>query len=349
MQRVNWILSLALLGLVIPSATVKAETGTETTIPALFSLAQDNGDQPAEPAAPAEPMADEPMSSGDEWDIAGYVNMRPADPQPLGTFDLKVFFDYSTASDGSDDDFFTRFAWEWGFLENHELVLKLPINYGDGEEGNADISVGWHWRLWKEDGWIPAFAIYNEVRLPTGNDSSGVDWEIRPIITKSIIENSLRLHVNPFFKWLGGDNIETNAWKHAGDNTDEDRPFGWNERGSTNWGGNSWFWNRDRKTDREFQAGSTFGLDYKLTDAATVNFNYILDSGVLNGYGMQHSMEAGIDYNIMANQWLTWSTRWTLDGDSQGDNWGMVLGYVIRFDGPKMGWRTAEVPYPWFE
>ena len=46
---------------------------------------------------------------------------------------------------------------------------------------------------------------------------------------------------------------------------------------------------------------------------------------------MQHSMEAGMDYSLTDNQTLTWATRWTLDGDDQGDNWGFSLGYIFSF------------------
>jgi len=85
-------------------------------------------------------------AGGGGGDVEGPVQMRAADVQEQGTFDLKIGLDYGTSSNGLDDDVSNRFELQWGFMEGHELVLKLPVGYGDGRiEGNGDLSVGWQW------------------------------------------------------------------------------------------------------------------------------------------------------------------------------------------------------------
>ncbi len=245
---------------------------------------------------------------GGGWDVEGPVSMRAADVQEQGTFDLKIGLDYGTSSNGSDDDVSNRFELQWGFLEGHELVLKLPVEYCDGRvEGNADLSVGWQWKFLDGDGgWMPAMAVYNEVRTPTGYHSSGWDWELRGVFTWDLDPGTCRLHLNPFIRFLDTDNLETNMNR---DRDPEDAEI----------------------TGRHFAAGGIIGVDHRLTDSTVINVDYILDSGRLDGYSMQHSMEAGMDYQLNDNQMLTWATRWTLDGDDQGDNWGLSLSYIFSF------------------
>ena len=241
--------------------------------------------------------------------------MRSADVQEEGTFDLKLLFDYGTSSDRSDDDYGNRVELQWGVYADHELVFKLPINYGDGEEGNVDVSVGWQWRLLEADGgWMPAMAVYNELRLPTGNGSEGVDWELRGVFTWELEPGKCRMHLNPFIRFMDTGNLETNL---ADARRDDDLGF--------------LFGDDDEVSGRHFAAGGIIGFDHRLTDSTVVNFDYILDSGRLDGYSMQHSMEAGMDYQLSDNQTLTWATRWTMDGDDQGDNWGFTLGYNFTF------------------
>ena len=243
-------------------------------------------------------------SSRNNWTVNGPVSMMSADVESVGTLELNITMDFGTSSDGSDDDFGTSFELQWGVAENHQINVGLPFNYGDGEDGNGDIYLGWQWKLWDEGAHgcplMPSFAIYNEIRLPWGHQSSGVDWELRGIFTKSIIDNTWRVHANPFLRVLGGDNIETN--------------------------------NLNGKTQRNFAAGVILGTDYQLTDSTVLNFDYILDSGELNGYSMQHSMEAGLTYSLADNRKLAWVNRWTMDGDSQGDNWGMGLQYIVALN-----------------
>ncbi len=252
--------------------------------------------------------------SGDDGDVEGPVSMRSADVQAQGTFDLKIIADYSTSSDGSDDDIGNRFELQWGFMENHELVLKLPVGYGDGRiEGNGDVSVGWQWKFHEGDGsWMPSIALYHEMRLPTGYHSSGHDLEVRGVFTWDVNPGTCRLHLNPFIRFMDTDNLETNMSRELESNGASPSEY-------------------KNVSGRHFAAGGIIGIDHRLSDTTVINVDYILDSGRLDGYRMQHMMEAGMDYKLSDSRMLTWATRWTMDGDDQGDNWGLSVGYIFSF------------------
>lgn len=245
------------------------------------------------------PFYQEGGGGSDHWDVSGPVRMRSADPEETGELQIKNIFGYSTSSDGSDDDLEYELELEWGFLPNHHMILELPVEVGDGEvEGNADITLGWHWRLWTEQDWIPAFAMRNLVRLPSGVDSDGVDYEFRGLFTKSITPNQLRLQFSPSFKVVNGD-------IHDG--------------------------------DRSFQWEVYAGFDYRLSEAAALNLAYLYGSSESNGASDQHSLELGLDWDIAEHRMLAFGTKLGLDGDSEGDNWGFKVSYIFSLDAPSFG------------
>ena len=234
------------------------------------------------------------------WDITGPIRLRSADPEPPGELAVKTIFDYSTSSDGSDDDLEYEFELEYGIAPNHELILEVPVELGDGAtEGNADITVGHHWRLWKEQDILPAFALRNYIRVPSGYHSSGVDYELRGLITKSIIPDKFRLHLNPFLKSVNGDNEEDH---------------------------------------RYFQWGAIVGADYRLADNLVLNLDYVHETAETNGQRNQHTMEVGVDWHFAEHQALGFVTRAGLDGDGDGENFGCAVSYIYTFDNvPALG------------
>ncbi len=235
----------------------------------------------------------------EDWDVSGPVRMRSADPEEVGELQIKNIFGYSTSSDGSDDDLEYELELEWGFMPDHHLILELPVEIGDGEvEGNADLTLGWHWRLWRERDWMPAFAMRNLIRIPSGVDSDGVDYEFRGLFTKSITPNQLRLQFSPSFKFVNGD-------IHDG--------------------------------ERAFQWEVYAGFDYRMSDAMALNLNYIFGSSASSGASDQHDIELGVDWDIAEHQMLALGTRLSLDGDDEGDNWGIKLSYIFSLDAPSFG------------
>jgi len=237
---------------------------------------------------------------GANWDIWGPVRMRSADPEEPGELEIKNIFDYGTSSDGTDDDFEYELEIEWGIAPNHELIFELPVEMGDGEvRGNADITLGWHCRLWEEQEILPAFAMRNYIRIPSGYHSSGVDYELRGLITKSIVPDKWRLHLNPFLKSVNGHNKEDH---------------------------------------RYFQWGFIAGTDYRLAENLVLNLDYVHETGECEGQRNQHTMEVGLDWKFAHNQGLGFVARTGLDGDGIGENFGVAISYVYCFDGfPAVG------------
>ncbi len=244
-----------------------------------------------------------------EWEIEGPIFLRSADPEETGEIVIKNNSTYTTSSDGTDDDWEYEFEIEWGVVENHELIFELPINLGDGDvEGNGDATIGWHWRLWEEQDEWPAFAVRSYIRIPSGYHSEGVDGEIRGLLTKTIVPGKFRIHANPFMRTLNGD------------------PEGVEE------GNEGWNWCRyEREDRRHFQWGAALGGDYWLTDDLLFVADYVHESAEDTGTRNQHWVEADVDWYFAEDQILSVATMATLDGDSEGPNWGLMFSYILEF------------------
>jgi hypothetical protein len=287
------------------SAVALADASSESPN-ALFSLAAQDGEEGG---------GGEMMTRN--WDVEGPVRMRGYDIQDAGTLDIKNTFGFATASDGSDDDANYTLQLQWGLSENHELNLYVPVTIGDGSPaGNADASIGWQWNLFADD--MLSFGVYQELRVPTGWDSSGFDYEVRGVFSHAIQADQWRLHVNPFAKFLDGDNIEEGM--ELEDNIGRDTGDG----------------------ARDFQWGVIIGTDYRLADDMVLNIDYVMDSGEVNGASLQHTAEMGVDWEMSDSTSLNFSTHATLDGDRHGDNWGFSLQYVWTLDDfgrPVVSWE----------
>lgn len=240
-------------------------------------------------------VAESTAMSEESWEISGPVFLRSADPETPGEVVIKNIFEWATTKEGGSDDFEYELEVEWGVVEDHELIFEVPFELGDGRvDGNGDLTLGWHWRLWKEsDGW-PAFGMRNYVRIPTGIGSSGVDYELRGLFTKTVIPETMRLHLNPFAATINGNN-------------DEDaRPFHW---------------------------GTAVGFDYRLSDDVLLIGDYIYSNGEEEQTRDNHEAELGIDWTIAPNQELGLAVEGSLDGDSNGPTFGAKISYMISFGG----------------
>ncbi|HOB73041.1 MAG TPA: hypothetical protein PKG54_00820 [Phycisphaerae bacterium] len=261
----------------------------------------------------------------ENWAIVGPIRLRSADPIETGELQLRAIMNYGTSSDGTDDDVSVGGQVVWGVAPNHELLLGLPLMFGDGTvDGNADLLLGWHWRLWKEDpcGWLPAFALRNILRIPNGVASEGVDWTLKGVLTKSIVPDKFRFHINPFLKVVNSDNVEIEDETAMAFTT----------------AGRQW----DRRNQRHFQWGFVTGVDYKLTDCVNLIADYIHESSDQRGGRNQHSFEVGVDWQISKRQTLAFVNRVGLDGDSIGENWGFGVSYILSLDVPACGKSACQ-------
>lgn len=233
-------------------------------------------------------------SSDNHWEIDGPVFLRSADPEPPGEVVFKNNFEWEHNRSGGGDDrdeYEYEPEIEWGVVENHELIFEVPFKIGEGEvDGNGDLTVGWHWRLWDEEGSRPAFAIRNFVRIPTGVNSNGVDYELRGLFTKTLVPGSTRLHLNPFAKTVNGDNEP------------ENRPFHW---------------------------GTAIGVDHKLSNNLLLITDYIYSNGEEENTRDNHEAEVGLDWHLDERQTLGFAVMAGLDGDDFGPAVGARFMYMI--------------------
>jgi len=285
-----------------PSANDQERTRPK---PGLLSLANYNSQE----SETIKQSTTETSVMEDDWEIDGPVFLRAATPEPPGEVIIKNIFAWEHSkksgggggwfwgSDGDDDDrdeYEYELEIEWGIVENHELIFEMPWQIGDGRvDGNGDLTLGWHWRLWQEEGNWPAFALRNYVRLPSGVDSSGVDYELRGLITKTLVPGSTRLHINPFAKSVNGNNEE----------------------------------------DAEpFQYGAAVGVDHRLSDNLLFITDYIYHSEETeDAVRANHSAEFGLDWSLAEHQKLGLAFLVGLDGDTEGPEYGARVSYMISF------------------
>jgi hypothetical protein len=166
---------------------------------------------------------------------------------------------WATGYDEGDDEFKYGLFLDYGIAPMHQLLFELPVDIGDGgTDGNGDVRFGWHWQLLKETDCAPSIAMRNYVRLPTGYQSSGVDYELRGLFTKSV-SDCVRIHANPFLKSVNGDNTED---------------------------------------VRYFQWGGVFGADWRITDKLDLVFDYVVETSEVEELRCQHSVDAGFSFEV---------------------------------------------------
>ena len=142
--------------------------------------------------------------------------MDDATVMDQGQIDLRLTGRWVTASapanrgDSSDDLIVQPSIW-WSPCNNVEVFATVPVWVGNGgdagpvDKGNADTTLGFTWRFMEPEGIWPAVAVKASGRFPTGDNSSGVDGEVRLVLTNDY-DSGIRSHVNGFFQTVNGDN-----------------------------------------------------------------------------------------------------------------------------------------------
>lgn len=234
----------------------------------------------------------------DGWVLSGPYFLRSADPEEPGELELKFIYGFELG-DADEEEHEFEFVLEWGMAQNWEFIFEVPVELGEGKvEGNGDIGVlGFHTKFWDEDGWMPAFAMRNLVRLPTGYHSDGVDYTARGLFTKTLIPGSMRLHFNPFMTSVNG-NLE--------------------------------------EGERRFQWGAAIGVGYRMNDDLLLIADYQVRSSEEEGSRNNHTLELGADWTFAPHQKLAFETEFELDGDGNGSNWGAHISYIFSIDAPRL-------------
>ncbi len=218
-----------------------------------------------------------------------------------GRVELRFTFSWETADfpangGNSDDDLIIRPSLVWGPCANVEVFAEVPIWVGDGGDrgaltrGNADTNIGFTWRIAEPEDIWPAAALQFSARVPTGDQSSGVDGEARLILTNEY-DSGVRSHFNVFAKTVNGDN-EVNS--------------------------------------RDFQYGAGVGLDGPLCADGAVRWvmDYMNRSSFHDGASSLNLLEAGWQWTISDAQALGMSFQAGLDNHDDTPDFGASITYA---------------------
>ena len=145
-----------------------------------------------------------------DFDLLGGETFNVTDATPFSTHavDLRFAFRWETESfpadaGDSNDDFYVQPVMVWGCCPNVEVSSTVPVQVGDGghipgqADGHHDGYWGLLWRLTEQRDYWPALALASSLRLPTGQRSNGVDWELRMALTNEY-DSGIRSHLNFF-------------------------------------------------------------------------------------------------------------------------------------------------------
>lgn len=261
-------------------------------------------------------------------------NFEDATPLNAGQFDLRLGGRWATGQSlgDSSDDWVLTPGFVWGVCEDFELSLSVDAWLGDGgdmgpfEDGNYDTNLGLLWRIHEQVGFehkegylhLPSIALSTTFRIPTGDDSSGVDAELRLVMTYEY-DSGVRTHFNAFAKSANGDNF---------DSIDHD-----NSNGSGFGNGNFSFGNRGRHrlNTRDFQYGGVIGADGPLCGDGAVRWvaDYMYSTSAFDGFSFNHIGEVGFEWELSDVSRLGCSVQASLDHNDTQHDWG--AGFVYSY------------------
>jgi hypothetical protein len=277
------------------------EMPTLAFAPAARTLAQD---APASQKAPAkEPREQEAAAEHGESrfhyrEISDFFNIREAYSNVMkGEWEFETAFEWETKSDGENDDYGPVFSLKYGITDTfHAQIEVLRINLGDGgDQGNGDLALILFKEWWKEAEILPAFATWGEMRIPSGEGSSGVDGALHFNFTKELLPQ-FRGHLEGF--------IETANGARGGEDEDARRAFQW---------------------------GVGPGFDYSFSDDTIGVINYLNRSSEEYGHHNQNILELGLAQRIAPNQHLKFALDVGLDGAEETPNLGAKILWSIEW------------------
>jgi hypothetical protein len=264
------------------------------------------GDKAAAPSkkaveGPADKMPAEEDGEAREYgyrEISAFFNIREANANvSKGEWEFEATFAWETSSDGSDDDFLLSPSIKYGVTNDFYVELELaPLNLGDGgDQGNGDLLLVLFYQFLHETESVPAAATSGEMRIPSGQGSSGVDAELHFNVTKTLLPR-FRAHLGGF--------IETANGARGGADADERRPFQW---------------------------GVGPGFDYLCSEKTTATINYLNRCSEQEGYHNLNILEIGSAHQIAENQHLKLAVDIGLDGAGQTPNFVAKVQWGIEW------------------
>ncbi len=271
--------ALTLLGILFVASPAWAQEKEKTTITTKTETVKESG-------------AD---LIGELWSV------NDATPLAPGQLDLKLTGQWITANapangGDSNDDFVVMPSFLWGSCPNVEVYGRVPAYVGDGGDlpgggnGNFDSYLGFNWRFSEQQDFWPAMSFQTTARIPTGDNSSGVDGEFRLNMTNNY-SSGLRSHFNAFVTTANGHNLE---------NT------------------------------RHLQYGGVVGLDGPLCDDGAVRWvlDYMNRSSYNDGSSNINLLDVGWQWAVSDCSALGMSVQVGLDDNEETPNAGAKMTYA---------------------
>ena len=274
------------------------------------------------------------QTSGDADLISQLWNVEDATPLAPGELQLRLSGDWATGQHlgDSSDDWAMAPSIVWGVAQDWELSLTNRIWLGDGgdmgpfQDGNYDTNLGILWRLHEQMGFehqhgylhLPSIALSSTIRIPTGDGSSGVDAELRLILTHEYT-SGIRTHLNGYVKSANGDNFELDADNAGNFNLDPTQML---ELFSATGG--------DGLTTRDYQYGAVIGADGPLCDNGAVRWvaDYMYRTSAFDQFSALHVGEVGVEWELSAVSKVGFAVQASLDHNDSEHQWGAGFAYT---------------------
>lgn len=254
---------------------------------------------PAQESSPpkAAPMAEHEKGPYHYREISDFFNIREAYANlEEGEWEFETWIEWDTM-DGRDDNFGPILSLKYGLSDTMWVELEVEqINIGDGgEQGNGELELLLFKQWWDEEEILPAFATWAEMRIPSGEGSSGVDGDLHFTFTKQLAPN-WRGHIDGFVETANG------------------------ARGGA-----------DRALRRDFEWGVGPGIDYSFSDDTIATVNYLHRSSDELGNSDLNILEVGGSHRIAENQFLKLAFDVGLDGGEETPNFAAKLLWSIEW------------------
>ncbi len=238
-------------------------------------------------------------------------------------FELALGWDIWKSGDGNDDNITLTPSIKYGITDDFNIELQvMPINFGDGsriegvedfndntglfedddnaKDGLGELNFKMFWRLFEEQGLAPAFAMWSEIRIPSGENSEKFDATLHFNLTKTLWDG-IRGHLTGFLMTANGSKGDYNQISIG-----------------------------DR---RDFQWGVGLGMDFALSDQDLLLINYMNRSSRYDGNKTTNGIEMGWVHHFSDTQQLQLGIRYndTDGGFEEGPRWSTNIQWSIAF------------------
>jgi hypothetical protein len=230
-------------------------------------------------------------------EVSDFFNIREANSSvEQGEWELEVEGEWVTGAGAGDDDFSLAVPIKYGITNDLFVELEvMPMNMGDGGDGGAgDLALQVFYQFLHETDALPAFATWAEMRIPSGDQSSGVDGELHFNLTKTLC-SKFRAHFEGWIMTANGSRGEAEG-------------------------------NR-----RDFQWGVGPGFDYEIDAKTIAVLNYLMRSSEEEGHHNQNILEFGLAREIVEHQWVKAALDVGLDGQEETPEFGFKLMWDLSW------------------